>query len=159
MKKNVDVSVWVFDDETSAADALKDLRQLQKDGIVKVMDAAVMVKDKNGKVSVKDTENVEPASGALFGLIEGGLIGLLGGVPGVIIGAVAGAGTGGVAAQLIDLGFPKEFLRNLQDSLQPGNSALVAMVEPTWIDRLVKELEREGGKLFKYTLEADLTDF
>ncbi|HVP21955.1 MAG TPA: DUF1269 domain-containing protein [Anaerolineaceae bacterium] len=151
--KNVELSVWVFDDEITAGNALKDLRQLQKDGIVKVSDAAVLVKDKNGKVSVKDTEDVDAKSGALFGAITGGLIGLLGGAPGVIVGAVAGAGTGGVSASLIDLGFPKEFLRDLQDSLQPGNSALVALVEPTWIDRVVKELEDVGGRLFRYTLE------
>ena len=157
--KNVELSVWAFDDEITAGNALKDLKQIQKDGIVKVLDAAVLVKDKKGKVSVKETENVEAKSGALFGLITGGLIGLLGGVPGVIVGAAAGAGTGGVAASLIDLGFPKEFLQELQAGLQPGSSALVALVEPTWIDRLVNEMEKVGGQLFHYTIMTELADF
>jgi uncharacterized membrane protein len=151
---NSEFAILVFDDESTAAEAFKELQQLQKDGIVKVIDAAVLVKDKGGKVSVKETENVDAKHGALFGAIEGGLIGLFGGAPGVIMGTAAGAVTGGVAADLIDLGFPKEFLRDLQDSLQPGNSALVALVEPVWIDRVVNELEDLGGRLFRYTLEA-----
>jgi uncharacterized membrane protein len=152
---NVEFTVLTFDDDSTASEALKDLQQLQKDGIVKVLNAAVLVKDKKGKVSVKETENVDAKHGALFGAITGGLIGLFGGAPGVIVGAAAGAGTGGVAAQLIDLGFPKEFLRDLQDSLKPGSSALVVLVEPTWIDRVVKELTDLGGQLFRYTLETE----
>lgn len=156
---NEEFAVLVFDDDSTAAEAFDDLRQLQKDGIVKVLNAAVLVKDKKGKVSVKETENVDAKHGALFGAITGGLIGLFGGAPGVIVGAAAGAGTGGVAAELIDLGFPREFLRDLQDSLQPGSSALVVLVEPTWIDRVVKELEDLGGRLFRYELDVELTDF
>ncbi len=79
---------------------------------------------------------------------------MFGGVPGVIVGAAAGAGTGGVAAHLIDLGFPKESLRELQDSLQPGSSAIVLLIEPTWIDRVVKEMKDFGGQLFRHTLET-----
>jgi sporulation protein YlmC with PRC-barrel domain len=74
------------------------------------------------------------------------------------MGAAAGAGTGGMAARLIDLGFPKEFLRDLQDSLEPGSSALVALVEPTWIDRVIKELADPSGRLFRYTLGAAMVD-
>lgn len=94
--------------------------------------------------------------GALFGAIMGGLIGLVGGAPGVIVGAVAGAGTGGVAAQLIDLGFPNEYLRDLQDSLQPGSSALVFLIDPIWIDGVVEDLAPWGGRLFRYTLKSEL---
>ena len=151
---NIEFTVLTFDDETTASEALKDLQRLQRDGIVKVLNAAVLVKDKKGKVSVKETEDVDAKHGALFGAITGGLIGLFGGAPGVVVGAVAGAGTGGVAAKLIDLGFPREFLRDLQGRLQPGSSALVALVEPTWIDRVVKELADLGGQLFRYTLET-----
>jgi len=152
---NIEFTVLAFDDETTAGEALKDLRRLQKDGIVKVLNAAVLVKDKKGKVSVKETEDVDARHGALFGAITGGLIGLFGGAPGVVVGAVAGAGTGGVAAKLIDLGFPREFLRDLQDRLQPGSSALVALVEPAWMDRVVKELADLGGQLLRYSLETE----
>lgn len=154
---NVEFTVITFDNENTADEALKELRQLQKDEIVKVLNAAVIVKDKQGKISIKETENVDAKHGALFGAITGGLIGLVSGAPGVIVGAVAGAGTGGVAAQLIDLGFPKEYLRDLQDNLRPGTSALVTLVEPTWIDRMVKELADLGGRLFRYTLKTELT--
>lgn len=152
---NVDLIVVTFDDESKAAEALKDLQDLQKDGIVKVQDAAVIVKDEKGKVSVQDTQDVDAKHGALFGAVTGGLIGLFGGAPGALVGATVGAGTGGVAAQLIDLGFSKETLRDLQDSMQPGSSALVAEVEPKWIDRVVKELEDLGGQLYQQALKVE----
>jgi uncharacterized membrane protein len=147
--------VITFDNESKADEALKELRQWHTYGIVKVFNAAVLVKDKQGKVSIKETENVDAKHGALFGAITGGLIGLVAGTPGMIIGAVAGAGTGGVAARLLDLGFPREYLRDLQDSLQPGSAALVTMIEPSWIDGVVKDLAQWGGRLF-YTLKPEL---
>ncbi len=153
---NVEFTVLTFDNESTADEALKELRQLQKDKIVKVLNAAVIAKDKQGKASIKGIENVDAKHGALFGAIAGGLIGLVSGALGVIVGALAGAGTGGVAAQLIDLGFPKEYLRALQDNLRPGTSALVTLVEPTWIDRVIKELADLGGQLFRYTLKTEL---
>jgi uncharacterized membrane protein len=64
---NIEFTVLTFDDETTASEALKDLQRLQRDGIVKVLNAAVLVKDKKGKVSVKETEDVDAKHGALFG--------------------------------------------------------------------------------------------
>src|SRR5512139_3200297 len=114
---NVEFTEITFDNESKADEALKELRQWHKSGVVKVFNAAVLVKGKKGKVSIKETENVDAKRGRLFGAIVGGLIGLVGG-------AVAGADMGGVAARLINFGFSNEYLRDLQDSLQPGSSGL-----------------------------------
>ena len=153
---NVEFTVITFDNESKADEALKELREWHKSGIVKVFNAAVLVKDKYGNVSIKETEDVDAKHGALFGAIMGGLIGLVGGAPGMIVGALAGAGTGSVAAQLMDLGFPNEYLRDLQDSLQPGSSALAFMIEPIWNDCVVEDLAQWGGRLFRYTLKSEL---
>src|SRR5512139_294698 len=114
---NVEFTEITFDNKSTADEALKELRQWHKSGVVKVFNAAVLVKDKKGKVSIKETEDVDTQRGGLFGAIVGGLIGLVGG-------AVAGADMGGVAARLINFGFSNEYLRDLQDSLQPGSSGL-----------------------------------
>ena len=149
-------AVVTFDDEGKAAEALKELRQWHQNGIVTVFNAAVLVKDKQGKVSIKEIENVDAKHGALFGAITGGLIGLVGGAPGAIVGAVADADMGGVAAQLINFGFPNEYLRDLQDSLQPGSSALVFVIEPIRIYGVVEDLAHWGGRLFRYMLKTEL---
>ena len=152
----IELIVAAFSDESKAAAVLKDLKKLEKDGVILLVNAAVMVKDEKGKVSIKETEDVTSGKGALFGAIAGGLIGLLGGPVGVIIGAAAGAATGGIAASKIDMGFPNDTLKELDDSLTPGSSAILALIQHQWVDAVVEELEKAGAKLFRQALKEEL---
>jgi uncharacterized membrane protein len=152
----IELIVAAFSDESKAAAVLKDLKTLEKDGVILLVNAAVMVKDEKGKVSIKETEDISGGKGALFGAIAGGLIGLLGGPVGVIIGAAAGAATGGVAASKIDMGFPNDTLKELDDSLTPGSSAILALIQHQWVDTVVSELEKAGAKLFRQSIKEEL---
>jgi uncharacterized membrane protein len=152
----IELIVAAFNDETRAAAVLKDLKKLEKDGVILLVNAAVMIKNDKGKVSIKETEDVTGGKGALFGAIAGGLIGLLGGPVGVIIGAAAGAATGGIAAGKIDMGFPDDTLKELDDSLTPGSSAILALIQHQWVDAVVSELEKSGAKLFRQALKDEL---
>jgi uncharacterized membrane protein len=152
----VELIVAAFNDESKAAEVLKALKQLQKDEIISLINAAVMVKDAHGKVSVKETQDVRTGQGALFGAVAGGLIGLLGGPVGVVLGAAAGAATGGVAAHKIDMGFPDDTLAELKESLKPGTSAILALIQHQWVDRVVEELQKEGAALFRQQLKEEL---
>jgi uncharacterized membrane protein len=153
----IELIVAAFNDEAKAGLVLKDLRGLEKDGVILLVNAAIMVKDDQGKISVKETEDISSGKGALFGAIAGGLIGLLGGPVGVIIGAAAGAATGGVAANKIDMGFPDDMLKELESSLSPGSSAILALIQHQWVDAVVSELEKTGAKLFRQALKDELT--
>ncbi len=153
---NVEFTEITFDNRSTADEALKELRQWHRSGVVKVFNAAVLVKDKQGKVSIKETEDVDAQRGGLFRAIVGGLIGLVDGAPGAIVRTVAGADMGGMTARLINFGFPNESLRDLQDSLQPGSSALVLVIEPIRIYGVVEDLAHWGGRLFRYTLKTEL---
>jgi uncharacterized membrane protein len=152
----IELIVAAFSDESKARDVLNDLKKMEKDGLILLVNAAVMVKDEKGKVSIKETEDVTSGKGALFGAIAGGLIGLLGGPAGVIIGAAAGAATGGVAASKIDMGFPNDTLKELDDSLTPGSSAILALIQHQWVDAVVSELEKAGAKLFRQAVKDEL---
>jgi len=149
---NVEFTEITFDNKSTADEALKELRQWHTSGAVKVFNAAVLVKDKQGKVSIKEIEDVDAKRGGLFGALVGGLIGLVGGAPGAIVGADMSS----VAARLIDFGFPNEALRDLQDSLQPGSSALVFVIKPIRIYGVIEDLAHWGGQLFRYTLKTEL---
>jgi len=152
----IELIVAAFSGESKATAVLKDLKKLEKDGVILLVNAAVMVKNEKGKVSIKETEDVTGGKGALFGAIAGGLIGLLGGPVGVIIGAAAGAATGGIAASKIDMGFPDDTLKELDDSLTPGSSAILALIQHQWVDAVVSELEKAGAKLFRQALKDEL---
>jgi uncharacterized membrane protein/sporulation protein YlmC with PRC-barrel domain len=138
---------WAFDDEDKAEAVLEDLQQVSKTDAFEVLNAAVLAKDEEGEIDVKETEDVEAPGGALFGAVTGALIGLLGGPAGAIVGAVAGTATGGVAAHLIDMGFSDEYLEDLQEDLSPGSSMLLAMVENQWIEDVLEAMKAYQDRL------------
>jgi uncharacterized membrane protein len=152
----VELIVAAFNEEIKAGEVLTQLKEMDKNGVIAILNAAVMTKKVNGKITVKETEDVDAKRGAIFGAIAGGLVGLIGGPAGVIVGAAAGAAAGGVAANQIDMGFPNEVLEELQESLQPGSSAIIALIQHEWLDRVLAELENYGAKLFRQTLKEEL---
>ena len=139
-----------------ANEARQTLKQLSKKGSVAVLNVAVLVKDEDGKTSLRESEDVDPRHGAVFGAIAGGLIGLLGGPVGAVVGAVAGAATGGVAAGRIEMGFPDAYLKKLQESLQPGSSALVILAEQDQVENVTEALADFDGQLLRQALTDDI---
>jgi len=152
----VELIVAAFKEEGKAEAVLKTLKELEKQEIIFLVNAAVMTKNDKGKVSLKETQDVGAGKGALFGAVAGGLIGLLGGPIGVVVGAAAGAATGGVAANKIDMGFPNETLKEIQATLTPGSSAILALIQHEWVDRVVEELEKYNAALFRQVLKEEV---
>ena len=126
---------------------------------IEVPNEAMLVKDQHGKTFLKETEDVDARHGALFGAITGGLIGLVSGPAGAIVGAADGAVTGGVAARGIDRGFPDEYLRGLQQGLQPGCSAIIALVKHEWVEKVTEALTEFEGQLFQRTLTEEVIEW
>lgn len=152
---NVELIVVVFDKADKAAQALEDVRALERSRVIRVTNAAVLANE-DGKVSIKEAEDVDAKHGALFGAITGGLLGLSAGPAGVIVGAAAGAATGGLAAQGIDMGFPNADLDDLRDALQPNSSALVLLIENRWVEKVAEDLAYLEGKLYRHALKAEV---
>lgn len=156
MNSSTELLVLVFVNETKAGEVLKLTQHLINEGHISLLDAAVLVKCKDGRTAVKDIQEVDALHGALFGAITGGLIGLAGGPIGALIGALAGATTGGVAAHTIDSGFPDDYLQELQANLSPGSSALIVLTRQEWSDRVIEVLAQFQGRLIRYTLKDEL---
>ncbi len=156
METPVSMLVYAYNEEGKADKVLKALKELDKRGIFTVLNAAVLARGKDGKTSLKETEDVDARRGAVFGAVTGALVGLLGGPVGMVVGAAAGAAAGGVAAHKIDMGFSDEYLKDIQESLKPGTSALIALVEHEWVEKVVQELEEYEGQLFRQALKDDI---
>jgi uncharacterized membrane protein len=147
-----------FETPEKAGEMLDFLNDLQKRGTLKLRNAAVLSKDNWGKVSFKETEDVDAWRGTLFGAVTGGLIGLLGGPIGMLVGSVAGASAGGVAADWIDLGFPDEFLKKLEIGLEPGKAALVLLVEHEWLENLSETMTGMEGVVLQHSLTEEMVN-
>ena len=146
------------DNEQLAREALDFVEDLHRRHTFKILNAALLAKDRNGDVSVVDTRDIDPKKGRVLGAITGGLIGLLAGPGGAILGALAGLGAGGAAGKLIDEGFSDEFLRNLQDYLQPGSAAVILLVVHEWVKSVAESMAGLSGFVFQQPLTDRLVE-
>ncbi len=145
-----------FDEPGGAAKALEFVEGLHRQKILKIRNAAILVRAQDGTVSVTDTKDLTPGKGRLIGGIVGGLVGIVGGPVGVVVGALAGVGAGSLGAKWIDLGFSDKFLAGLEEHLQPGSSALVLVVEHDWAKSVAESLAGEEGYVFQQELTDEL---
>jgi uncharacterized membrane protein len=119
----------VFDDTEGASQALNTLKESHHGKGLKIIEAAVLVKQPDGTTAVKETMNSATTHGQVVGAVAGGIAGLLVGPVALVVGALVGAGAGGAVARATEQDFSQEFINSLQKLLQPGRSALVLLVE------------------------------
>jgi uncharacterized membrane protein len=158
MLDTLELVVVAFSEEGKADEVLKKLQKLSSERVIKIVDAAVLVRQQDGKSYFKETADVDAPHGALFGAVSGALIGLMAGAVGSLVGAVAGAATGGVAAHNTDMGIPDDYLQELTENLSPGSSAVVAIIEHIWIDKVIAKLDQFGGEILRQKIKADIAD-
>ena len=140
----VELIVAAFQDEKSANQALKELKQAQRQHLIKIENAAVLRKDQKGKLHIKETHDMGGGKGAALGGVAGAAIGLIAG-PALVVPVAAGALIGGLAAKLRDSGFEDGRLKQLGEGLTPGSSAIVAVVDHTWGQQVQKQSAQGGG--------------
>ena len=126
--ETIQVVVATFQTEEGADSILYDLEAAESAGYVGIQNAAVLRRDAHNKLHVREKKDWGGGRGAAAGAIVGAVIGIIAGPGAVLVGGI-GAVVGGLAAKLRDSGFDDERLRKLGDSLTPGTSALVAVVE------------------------------
>ena len=145
-------------DEEKAATVLEGLQEAAAEGAMHLDAAAVIVKTGEGEIEVKDVGDVDAKHGRVFGAITGAMIGLLGGPVGAVVGGVVGAATGGAAARMIDLGVPNKLIKDIENGLHPGSSAIIAYVEADWVDRAVAALQEYGAVVHRETIKEPVVN-
>jgi uncharacterized membrane protein len=149
------ILVVVFDSESKAYEGSLALQELQNEGSINLYAKAVIAKDANGKVQVKQSGDEGPV-GTAVGLLTGSLLGLLGGPVGVAVGVSLGT-TGGMLYDLAQLGVGEDYISEVGKSLQPGKAAVVAEVWEEWMLPVDTKMEALGGVVFR-TTRMDVVD-
>jgi uncharacterized membrane protein len=139
--------VSVFNDERSAYEGVRALRELHEEGSLTLYASTVIFKDAKGVISVKQAVDEGPF-GTFAGLATGSLIGVLGGPVGVAVGAVAGTLSGSLF-DLVRVGVSDDFLTEVYVNLVPNKWAVVAEVDETWVTPLDTRMAAIGGVLFR----------
>jgi uncharacterized membrane protein len=146
--------VIVFDTAEQALQARLSLKGLEKEGVVKLDDAAVVSRALDGKISVKN----ELDSGVAMGALGGSLIGLLLAsvffpLAGLMVGAAIGAAVGHFFHKDVDQTFVKE----VTQKIEPGKSALFIMIN-TGVSMVIAALEPYKGEVLQTTLSTEEVD-
>jgi uncharacterized membrane protein len=140
-------------DEAKADEVMVRLKELSENKALEIKDAASVTRQADGKVVVKDISKFIPKRGAKYGAITGGLVFLIAGPAAAIAGAAAGALVGAGISKLSDYGVPKNLIKEMEESLSPGSSGIIAYVEMSWIDKAVARLEEAGATVTHETLD------
>jgi uncharacterized membrane protein len=144
-----------FDDALLAQEAVLAATRLARRGSIKLADAVLVSKLRNGRSRVSQTREISPAQAAMTGSWWLGLIGLLfAGTQGWIVGAVVGAGAGWLWARFRDTGIPNPWLDEVAARLSPGHTATVLMLTDFFPAHLLTELRRFRGRLLYSTLDG-----
>ena len=145
-----------FDSALKAQEYLLAMARLRNDGVLKLQDAVTVTKQDDGKVAVTETIDPTPGKAAVSGGMWLGLIGLVvGGPVGWIAGIGLGAGAGAVAAKVVDLGIPDEWVAWFKDAVAPGTSTVVVLADHVHVRALADEARRFQGAELLYTSMSD----
>jgi uncharacterized membrane protein len=154
-----DLVVIAFPTEEQAEEVRQKVLSLQKDYLIELGDAVIAVKQPSGSVKLNQLINTT-ATGALTGTMWGALIGLIFMMP--LVGAAVGAASGAISGALIDVGIDDAFMKNVAESLQPGNAALFLLIRKMTTDKVLEDLKGIGGTVlrtsFDHTKEAALRE-
>ena len=145
-------TVWKFDDPDGANQAANILKRAEADGLVKVIDHAVVSWPADASRPSSSHGNEDKWRGTGWGAFLGGLIGLLFFMP--VIGAGVGAAIGRWSKSAENTGITKEQLERIRSAITPGTSGLFAVTDQSDRDRLA---ERFHG-LKRSLIETNLTD-
>jgi len=144
----------LFEDDTTAFDMRAALMKMQKQYLIDIEDAVVVIKSQNGAIKLDQTINLT-AAGAVGGGFWGMLIGLLFLNP--FLGAAIGATAGAVSARFKDVGINDQMMRDLAQSFKPGSAALFVLLRRMTADKVLEGLKPFSGKgrVFQTSLNKD----
>jgi len=144
--------VFAFDNETEAERMRDKLVDMQKQQIITLQDAAVVIRREDGKVKVKQAQSLVGA-GALGGSFWGLLIGLLFWAP--WLGLAIGAATGAIAGGMTDVGVDDKFIKEVGENIEPGHSALFLLVADSTPDKVMDGLSDFNPKVYQTSLSEE----
>lgn len=145
-------TAWKFESVDGAQRAYEVLEAAEADGIVTVVDAAVITWPEGESHPALHHDQKSAKRGAGWGALWGLLVGALFFIP--FVGAAAGAAVGAAGNALKAAGLTPDQLDMLREQVTPGSSALMLVTEDADLDRLG---ERFHGT-FRNLLATNLTE-
>lgn len=144
--------VFAFSNDKGASEMDEAIKKLQKEQLITLEDAAIVIRKQDGKVKVKQAMNLVGA-GTLGGAFWGMLIGLLFFAP--WLGLAVGAITGAITGKLTDYGIDDDFIHEVAETIEPGGSGLFLLISKWTEDKVLDELSRFNPKIVRTSLSKE----
>ncbi|MEV5978358.1 DUF1269 domain-containing protein [Streptomyces sp. NPDC052114] len=147
-----DLVVLGFSDREKAVAVLRLAKDLSKQELLDLEDAALAYRTMDGKIHVEQTYS-PVGVGAAGGALWGSLFGLLFLMP--VFGAAVGAATGALAGKLTDVGINDPFIKEVAATLEPGRAAVFALVRRSTPDRVREAVRPFNPTVIRTSLTKD----
>ncbi len=142
-----------YAESAKAQEKLTVLQKMAEGGAIQLLDAAVMTKTIDGKLKITEQAELTSKKAAIGGALAGGLLAIIFPPSMLALGAV-GAAAGAAFGHFTDQGFDNNLLQEIGENLPAGGSALVAVIEEIWLERLSTAIEGYAD-LSRFTLDAE----
>jgi len=156
-----------------ASEVLNTLQEMNDSWVVDLHDAVAVYRDYNGKLRVDQSYQMTTGEGAAWGGLFGGLIGALIAAPftagastavaaaALATGSVSGLALGATAGALDaedwkeDYGISEDFVQRVGSMVQPGDSAIFALLRSIDPDLVVAQFKGYGGTILRTSLTPE----
>ena len=156
-----------------ASEVLNELLSMNDDWVLDLHDAVAVYRDFNGKLRVDQSYQMTTGQGAAWGGLWGLLIGATLAIPftggasaaaaagaiaaGAAGGTALGAGFGAADAESWkdEFGIPEDFVQQVSVLIQPGDSAIYAILRVGNPDIVADQFRGYGGTILRTTLSRD----
>jgi len=142
---NLVLVVGTYADAEAAADDFNTLKTGEKDGEYEVVGAVVMNRDASGKVDVHEHGDKHVAAGTTLGAVGGLVVGLF--APPLLAATAIGAGIGALLGEFSKKHQEKKIGVDIEEYLPAGSSAVVAVVDDQWADKVENALVKSDKRI------------
>ena len=136
----LDLYIAAYGDAAAAEADWDQIKQLAKDKVVTLEALILVSRDADGKIHVKDNAH-EAGIGAAVGAVGGAIVGLIF-PPALLASAGVGAGIGAGAGVVVDQVTKHDIRSDVENTLPPGSSGIVAIFEERWGTEVEKALAK-----------------
>ena len=146
-----DLVFIAFDNEKQAEEVRDKVLEMQREYLIEVDDAVVVVRDQNGRVKLNQLMH-PAAGGAVAGAFWGMLIGWLFLMP--VAGAAVGAAGGALGGALVDVGInDQDMKQQANEALKPGTAGLFLLIRKMTTDKVLEDLKGVGGTVIRTSFD------
>ena len=156
-----------------ASEVLNELEYMGEDWAVDLHDGVAVYRDNNGKLRLGQSLQPTTAEGAAWGGLWGSLIGATLAIPftgglsaaaaagalaaGALAGGATGAGAGAIDSSWWkdEFGISEDFVQEVGRMIQPGDSAIFALLRTANPNEVIEHFRGSGGKVLETTLSRD----